>query len=142
MSNQNYEEILSTKEKQFNNFLNKTIILTSKDYYRMCKREESRELKILDDEDFEDELKKYTKVPETLSFEDNALDFIDCIDDVELCLALKSLSTIEQMVIFLTFKRELKQEDAAKILNICSKSVSRINKRALEKIKKHLKGEL
>ena len=40
------------------------------------------------------------------------------------------------------FKRELKQEDAAKILNICSKSVSRINKRALEKIKKHLMGEL
>lgn len=142
MSNQNYEEMLSTKEKKFNIFLNKTIILTSKDYYRMNKRNESRELKILDDENFEDELKEYTKVPETLSFEDNALDFIDYINDVELCLALKSLSTIEQMVIFLTFKRELKQEDAAKMLNICSKSVSRIKKRALKKLKKYLEGEM
>lgn len=142
MSNQNYEEMLSTKEKKFNIFLNKTIILTSKDYYRMNKRNESRELKILDDENFEDELKEYTKVPETLSFEDNALDFIDYINDVELCLALKSLSTIEQMVIFLTFKKELKQEDAAKILNICSKSVSRIKKRALKKLKKYLEGEM
>lgn len=34
MFKENYEEIRSTKEKQFNNFLNKTIILNSKDYYK------------------------------------------------------------------------------------------------------------
>lgn len=142
MFKENYEEIRSTKEKQFNNFLNKTIILNSKDYYKKQKSNEERELNILDDENFEKELYKYIEEPETLSFENNALDFIELINDVDLCVALKSLSKIEQMVIFLMFKRELKQEDAAKILNICSKSVSRINKRALEKIKKHLKGEL
>ena len=38
-------------------------------------------------------------------------------------------------------KKQLKQDEAAKILNICSKSVSRINKRAIEKIKKYLKGD-
>ena len=142
MSNKNYEEILSTKEKQFNSLLNKTIILNAKDYYRKHKTREERELNILDDENFEQELSKFIKEePETLSFENNALDFIELINDVDLCVALKSLSKIEQMVIFLMFKRELKQEDAARILNICSKSVSRINKRAIEKIKKHLKGE-
>ena len=87
------------------------------------------------------ELYKYIEEPETLSFENNAMDFIDFINDEDLCVALKSLSNIEQMVIFLMFKKQLKQDEAAKILNICSKSVSRINKRAIEKIKKYLKGD-
>ena len=136
MFKENYEEIRSTKEKKFNNFLNKTIILNSKDYYN-----EERELNILDDENFDKELYKYIEEPETLSFENNAMDFIAFINDEDLCVALKSLSNIEQMVIFLMFKKQLKQDEAAKILNICSKSVSRINKRAIEKIKKYLKGE-
>lgn len=140
MSNKNYEEEYSTKEKKFNNFLNKTIILTSKDFYRRNQRKETRELKILDDENFNRELQKYTEISEAISFEDTALDFIDCIENVELCLALKSLSYIEKMVIFLTFKENMKQEDAAKILNICSKSVSRTKKRALKKLKEYLQG--
>lgn len=142
MYSKDYENLNSTKEKKFISFLNKTIILNSKDYYRKHKTKEERELNILDDEHFEKELCKFIEEPETLSFENNALDFIELINDVDLCVALKSLSKIEQMVIFLMFKKELKQDDAAKILNICSKSVSRINKRALEKIKKHLKEEL
>ena len=142
MYSKDYEKLKSTKEKKFICFLNKTIILNAKNYYRKHKTNEERELNILDDENFENELFEYIGEPETLSFENNALDFIELINDVDLCVALKSLSKIEQMVIFLMFKRELKQEDAAKILNICSKSVSRINKRALEKIKKHLMGEL
>lgn len=59
MFKENYEEIRSTKEKQFNNFLNKTIILNSKDYYKKQKSNEERELNILDDENFEKELYKY-----------------------------------------------------------------------------------
>lgn len=141
MFKENYEKICSTKEKQFNNFLNKTIILNSKDFYKRQKTNDERELNILDDENFEKELYKYIEEPETLSFENNAIDFIDFINDEDLCVALKSLSNIEQMVIFLMFKKQLKQDEAAKILNICSKSVSRINKRAIEKIKKFLKED-
>lgn len=96
MSNKNYEEILSTKEKKFISFLNKTIILNAKDYYRKHKTNEERELNILDDENFEKELCKYIEEPETLSFENNALDFIELINDVDLCVALKSLSKLNR----------------------------------------------
>ena len=95
MFKENYEEIRSTKEKQFNNFLNKTIILNAKNYYRKHKTNEERELNILDDENFENELFEYIGEPETLSFENNAMDFIDFINDEELCVALKSLSNID-----------------------------------------------
>ena len=41
MFKENYEEIRSTKEKKFNNFLNKTIILNSKYYYKKQKSNET-----------------------------------------------------------------------------------------------------
>ena len=56
--------------------------------------------------------------------------------------AMKSLSAIEQAVIFLLFQEDLSQEEAGKILEICSKSVSRIKLRAIGKLKKYLKGDL
>ena len=61
---------------------------------------------------------------------------------LELNNAMKSLSAIEQAVIFLLFQEDLSQEEAGKILEICSKSVSRIKLRAIGKLKKYLKGDL
>ena len=142
MSKKDYKEILSTEEKKFHSFLTKTIILNAKDYYRINNKKEKRELKILDDENFENEIINYLQSSETLSFESNASDFIDFIEDVELCLALKSLSAIEQKVVFLLFKEDLLQDDAAEILHLYSKTISKIKNRALNKLRKHLKGEL
>ena len=56
--------------------------------------------------------------------------------NIELSNALKSLSAIEQAVIFLLFQENLSQDEAGKILEICSKSVSRIKLRAINKLKK------
>ena len=68
---------------------------------------------------------------------------IDNIENtLELNSALNSLSAIEQSVLFLLFKEDLSQDDAAKILEICSKSVSRIKLRAIDKLKKYLKEDL
>ena len=57
-------------------------------------------------------------------------------DLVENCLelntALSKLSDIEQTVIFLLYNKELSQDEASKILEICSKSVSRIKVRAIK----------
>ena len=68
------------------------------------------------------------------------------IDKIDLSLQLKnalnSLTAIEQSVIFLLFQEELSQDEAAKILEIWSKSVSRIKVRAIEKLRKYLKGDL
>lgn len=141
MFNENYEKNFSTKEMKFNSFLNKTIILNAKDYYRLNKKRSEIELNILDDENLNKDINEYREYDETLSSQNNPLDFIDCIDNIDLCIALKSLSEIEQIVIFLLFKKELRQEDAAQILDICSKSVSRINKRAINKLKKYLKED-
>ena len=68
---------------------------------------------------------------------------IDTIDlSLQLKNALKSLTAIEQSVIFLLFQEELSQDEAAKILEIWSKSVSRIKVRAIKKLRKYLKGDL
>ena len=65
-----------------------------------------------------------------------------CLILIQLKNALKSLTAIEQSVIFLLFQEELSQDEAAKILEIWSKSVSRIKVRAIEKLRKYLKGDL
>ena len=45
-----YDETLKLKEKIFNNFLNKTIIFSSKKYYKEVISKDFKELKIIDDE--------------------------------------------------------------------------------------------
>ncbi len=64
--------------------------------------------------------------------------------DVSLSMkdALNSLSAIEQAVIFLLFQEELTQNEVAQILEIYSKTVSKIKIRAIEKLKKYFKGDL
>ena len=120
------------REERFDSFLNKTIIFASKEYFKKQITTDTKEQTIFDDENYQQ-----------LIYE--LLDYKSDYENINLSLtlqdALKSLSAIEQAVIFLLFKKDLEQDEAAKILEICSKSVSRIKLRAIEKLKKYLKGD-
>ena len=121
------------KEKRFNNFLNKTIILSSKRYFKKEVNISNKEQMLVDDN-------SHTSV---LNADVNST--ITDFDLVENCLelntALSKLSDIEQTVIFLLYNKELSQDEASKILEICSKSVSRIKVRAINKLRKYMKGD-
>ena len=123
------------KEEKFDSYLNKIIIFTSKSYFKKQVNVMEKEKTIVDDEDYAAFLQGFTM--SNCAFW--AVD--DCEKTLQLNTALKSLSAIEQAVIFLLFKEDLSQDEAAKILEICSKSVSRIKIRAINKLKKLLKGD-
>lgn len=129
------------KEKRFDSFLTKTIILSSKQYYRNETIKDFREQKIIDDEDFSQYINEYLKYEETSYNCEDINDFIEQLDNVALVHALKSLSNIEMIVIFLLFEKQLSSNEISKILKIYSNSVPRIKKRALKKIEKYMKGE-
>lgn len=122
---------LEILEAKFNYFLNQTIIGASKDYYKKQMRYTSREVCIMDDEDYEEYIGKF--VPEEGEF---------CVfdDNDELNMCIKLLSDIEKTVIFLYFQEEYRTNEISKILKMKEQSISRIKKRALEKLKKLLKG--
>lgn len=135
MENKNYY-----KEERFDSFLNKTIILSSKRYYKYEKAKDFNELKIIDDVDFSEFINEYLKYEETAYNSKSISDFIEQLDNTALVCALKSLSKIEMIVIFLLFEKQLTSREASKNLKICSDSVTRIKKRALKKLEKYLKG--
>lgn len=123
------------KEKKFDSFLNKIIILSSKYYFKKNMNIMNKENIIVDNEDFSYFLQRFIEV-------DNPFVTLDKIDlDIELNSALNCLSDIEQAVIFLLFKRELSQSEAAEILEIYSKTVSKIKVRAIEKLRKYMEGD-
>lgn len=128
------------KEERFDSFLNKTIILSSKRYYKYEITKDFNELKIIDDENFSEFINEYLKYEKTTYNPESINDFIEQLDNTALVCALESLSKIEMMVIFLLFEKELSSSEASKILKICSDSVTRIKKRALKKLEKYLKG--
>lgn len=125
--------IQDEKEKRFNNFLNKTIILSSKRYFKREVNISNKEQMLVDDN-------SHTSVLNAASNSTNN-DF-DLVENcLELNTALNKLSDIEQTVIFLLYNQELSQNEASKILEICSKSVSRIKVRAINKLRKYMKGD-
>lgn len=130
MENQN-----TYKEERFDSFLNKTIILSSRTYFKKQMNTVKKENTILDNEDYSAFLQGFIDVNCPFS----AIDDIE--SSLELNAALNCLSDIEQAVIFLLFKEELTQNEAAEILEIYSKTVSKIKIRAIEKLKKYLKGD-
>ena len=125
----------TSNDKRFDSYLNKIIIFTSKKYFKEQMKIANNEKIIVDDEDYASFLQNFLMVNCAFSTVD------DFEDNTELNNALQSLSAIKQSVIFLLFKEELNQDEAAKILEICSKSVSRIKLRAIEKLRKYLKGD-
>ena len=121
------------KEKRFNNFLNKTIILSSKRYFKREVNISNKEQMLVDDN-------SHTSVLNSVANSTtNDFDFVE--NCLELNTALNKLSDIEQTVIFLLYNKELSQDEASKILEICSKSVSRIKVRAINKLRKYMKGD-
>jgi RNA polymerase sigma factor (sigma-70 family) len=121
-------------EEKFNNFLNKTIIMSSKRYFKKEANISRKEQISMDNEDFSAFLQGF------IDSNDSCYDTVE--NTMQLSDAISTLSVVEQAVIFLLFEEELSQEDAGRILEICSKSVSRIKLRALNKLKKYLEGDL
>ena len=121
------------KEKRFNNFLNKTIILSSKRYIKREVNISNKEQMLVDDN-------SHTSVLNSVA--NSTTNDFDLVENcLELNTALNKLSDIEQTVIFLLYNKELSQDEASKILEICSKSVSRIKVRAINKLRKYMKGD-
>ena len=121
------------KEKRFNNFLNKTIILSSKRYFKKEVNISNKEQMLVDDN-------SHTSVLNSVA--NSTTNDFDLVENcLELNTALNKLSDIEQTVIFLLYNKELSQDEASKILEICSKSVSRIKVRAINKLRKYMKGD-
>lgn len=127
-------DIQGEKEKRFDNFLNKTIVMSSKRYFKKENNIGVKEKTIVDNENFSAFLQSF------IDTDNSCFDNVD--NKLQLNSALNTLSVVEQAVIFLLFQEELSQDEAAKILEICSKSVSRIKIRALNKMKKYLEGDV
>lgn len=123
------------KEERFDSFLNKTIILSSKYYFKKNMNIANKENTIIDNEDFSRFLQGF------IGLDSSLVDINDIELGIELNSALNCLSDIEQAVIFLLFKKELSQAEAAEILEIYSKTVSKIKIRAIEKMRKYMKGD-
>lgn len=124
------------KEERFDSFLNKTIMMSSRKYFLKQMNIIDKENTIVDNEDFSLFLQEFIEL-------DSRFITIEKIDtNMVLNCALSCLSDIEQAVIFLLFAKELSQDKASEVLNIWSKSVSRIKIRAIAKLKKYLEGDM
>ena len=105
----------SVDEEKFDSFLNKTIILSSKDYFKRTMNRIDKERTIVDDEEYSSVI--YEKMNSTSDF--------DKVDTkMELKTALNCLSEIEQAVIFLLFNEELTRNETAEILKLYESTVS------------------
>lgn len=123
------------KEEKFDSFLNKTIILSSRTYFKKQMNTLNKEKVIVDDEDYSAFLQDF------INMNNKVYSVSDVDTSLQLQNALKSLSAIEQAVIFLLFEEELTQNEAAEILEIYSKTVSKIKIRAVNKLKKYFEGD-
>lgn len=123
-------------ETKFKDFLNKTIIGASKDYYKTQMKYQLKELQIIDNEDYKEYLKPY------VSQEDEG--FSHVLDgfgnNYVLNCAIESLSVIERTAISLCFKEGYTTSEIAQIMRIREQSVSRIKRRALDKLEMFMKG--
>ena len=123
------------KEERFDSFLNKTIILSARTYFKKQMNIIDKERLMINDMDYSAILDDFVTINSSfLSTED-----IDV--SLQLKSALKSLSAIEQAVIFLLYDEELSQKEAAEILEVYSKTVSKIKIRAINKLKKYFKED-
>ena len=127
---------LNGREEKFDSYLNKTIILSSKYYFKKQIKMKGREQTILNNEEYSLFLQKFITEKDTFS----SVERVDT--SLQLKKALESLSAIEQSVIFLLFQEELTQQEAAEILEVYTKTISKIKIRAINKLKKYLEEEL
>lgn len=123
------------KEERFDSYLNKIIIFSSKGFFKKQASLVNKERTIVDDDDYASFIQDFLMINSAFSAVD------DIVNNIELNNALKSLSAIEQSVIFLLFEQEFTQEEAAKTLNISSRTIRRIKEKAINKLKKYLEGD-
>ena len=131
---------LNEKEEKFENFINKTIVLASKKFFKEECTKDTIEQKIIDDERYEQYIEQFSRYEESIYRSNSTNDLIEQIENTNLLKALKSLSDIEMIVIFLLFEKQFTSNEASKILEICSDSVTRIKRRAIKKLKNYMKG--
>ena len=136
----NSSKLTKDKADKFNTYINKVIIFSSKEFFRREAKRNSREQKIIDNDDFDES--KIASLSYNEKFDIKLTDLIDECENNKLVDALEQLSSTEKAVIFLLFSKELDRQQIAKVLDICCDTVSRTKLRALKKIKKYLKGEL
>lgn len=123
----NYKYKFATKEdNQFNDFLNKTIIGTSYNFFNEWK--EQRETM----EEYRDDI-----VVDCL----NGKGLFDETEDELLSVALESLTKNERLVISFSFEEKLSGEEIAEKIKINKNSVYRMRKRTLGKLKKIIMEE-
>lgn len=123
------------KNERFDSYLNKTIILSSKLYFKRQMNIKYKENTIMDNDNYYDYLQSFIGT-------DCPLSFFDVIEsNLELNNALNCLSGIEQAVIFLLFNKDLSQAETAEILDIYTKTVSKIKIRAIKKLRKYMEGD-
>lgn len=127
---------LNGREEKIDSYLNKTIILSSKYYFKKQMKMKGREQAILNNEEYSLFLQRFITEKDTFS----SVERVDT--SLQLKKALESLSAIEQAVIFLLFQEELTQQEAAEILEVYTKTISKIKIRAINKLKKHLEEDL
>lgn len=123
------------KEERFDSFLNKTIILSARTYFKKQMNIIDKERPMINDMDYSAILNDF------VALNSNFLSTDDIDMSLQLNSALKSLSAIEQAVIFLLFNEDLSQSEAAEILEVYSKTVSKIKIRAINKLKKYFKED-
>ena len=132
---------LNEREEKFENFINKTIVLSSKKFFKEECTKDTIEQKIIDDERYEQYIEQFSRYEESIYRSNSTNDLIEQIENTNLLKALKSLSDIEMIVIFLLFEKQFTSDEASKILEICSDSVRRIKRRAIKKLQNYMKGE-
>lgn len=132
---------LNEREEKFENFINKTIVLSSKKFFKEEYTKDTIEQKIIDDERYEQYIEQFSRYEGSTYRSNSTNDLIDQIENDNLLKALKSLSDIEMIVVFLLFDKQFTSYEASKILEICSDSVRRIKRRALRKLQNYMKGE-
>lgn len=112
MENKNY------KEEKFDSFLTKTIILSSKRYFKKEINTNRKEQIIFDDQNYSAFIQGF--------FDSQNPNFESTIDlSLSVKEALKSLSAIEQSVIFLLFNEDLSQKKQHKFLKYIQKLLAK-----------------
>ena len=90
---------LNGREEKFDSYLNKTIILSSKYYFKKQMKIKGKEQTILNNEEYSLFLQRFITEKDTFS----SVERVDT--SLQLKKALESLSAIEQAVIFLLYRK-------------------------------------
>lgn len=121
------------QEERFDSYLNKIIVFSSKGYFKKQMSIVNKERTVVND-DYDEAILKF-------ALDDALFDLTKSEDILDLNDAIESLSAIEQSVIFLLFHEDLTQDEAADILEVYSKTISKIKVRAIRKLKEKMKGD-